>query len=371
MDARPKSKRRNTFQPSCEGLESLALLSTLSPGSGAASTPAVTLSATPVASVPTATANGDDHPVGVVAVPAGFQASTLLKTGDFLVTNTENQGRPRKGSTIEAVTTAPAASGTLFFQGQNAEGIGLTGAVGIVGRGLTIVGNVPTTATSTTQLGQAMLTVLDRNGNNVTQIQAPGGPVGIAVHDQGKSVQVFVSNALSGTITRIDMHVFPTKVLILNEVRIASGYAHTSGTSTSTEGPTGLAYNAAKDTLYVTSPGDNMVYAVKQAGSTRKDRGTGQALTADPSHFHGPAGVAVTPSGTLLITNNDTNHADPSQPSELVQYSPDGQFLAQQSISNQLGGAGGIAVRASSRHDLTVAVANDTTNSLDIYHGTD
>lgn len=371
MDARPKPHRPSTFRPECERLETLALLSTLSTSAGAANTPVVALSATPVASISTATANGDGHPAGVAMVPAGFPSSTLLKSGDFLVTNSQNQGAARTGATVEAVTTTPAASSALFFQGQNAEGIGLTGAVGVLGRGLTIVGNLPTTAISSSQLGQAMLTVLDRNGNNVTQIQAPGGPLGIAVHDQGKSAQVFVSNALSGNISRIDMHVFASKIVILNEVTIASGYAHASGSSSSTEGPTGLAYSAAKDTLYVTSPGDNMVYAVKQAGSTRKDRGKGQALTTDPTHLHGPAGIAVTPSGTLLVTNNDTANPDPSQPSELVQFTPNGTFLGEQSISPKLGGAGGLAIRAVTQHDLTVAVANDTTNSLDLYHGTD
>ncbi len=373
MDARPKSPIRQAFRPGCESLERLALLSTLTPTVRAGGSTQVALSTSPELSVPTSVGNGDAHPSGVAVVPKGFPVTGVARPGAFLVSNTENNGVPRTGTTVVQISTNPSPTSQVFFQGQGAVGVGVTGAVGVLPKGLAVVGNFPKTATSPNQLGQAMLSVVDPNGNGVSQIQAPGGPLALTFHEQGKLAQMFVSNALTGTITRIDMKVYANKLMIINKFQIASSYAHldASAASSSTEGPTGLAYDAARDVLYVASPGDNMVYRVGEASKTRTDRGRGQSLTTDTSRLHGPAGIALAPNGTLLVTNNDTANVDPAQPSELVQFSTAGQYLGEQSISGELGAAGGVAIRANSRHELTVAVANDATNSLDLYRGTD
>jgi hypothetical protein len=48
---------------------------------------------------------------------------------------------------------------------------------------------------------------------------------------------------------------------------IASGYIHRPDPATFEVGPTGLAYDARNNILYVASTGDNAVFAVRNAGS--------------------------------------------------------------------------------------------------------
>ena len=66
---------------------------------------------------------------------------------------------------------------------------------------------------------------------------------------------MFVSNVLNGTVTRIDLKV-PTNgssPTVLSETRIASGYAHHTDPAALLVGPTGLAFDAKTDTLFVAS----------------------------------------------------------------------------------------------------------------------
>ena len=54
------------------------------------------------------------------------------------------------------------------------------------------------------------LQFIDANGNVVKTLTDPtllNGPWGLTVNDQGNTVTLFVSNALSGTITRITLSI--------------------------------------------------------------------------------------------------------------------------------------------------------------------
>jgi sugar lactone lactonase YvrE len=82
-------------------------------------------------------------------------------------------------------------------------------------------------------------------------------------------------------------------------------------------GPTGLAFDAARDTLYVASTADNGVYAIPKAATTGFRQGKGNLVVQDDAHLHGPLGLALAPNGDLIVSNGDAVNQDPNQLNEL------------------------------------------------------
>jgi DNA-binding beta-propeller fold protein YncE len=87
-------------------------------------------------------------------------------------------------------------------------------------------------------------------------------PWDLTINDQGSQAQVFVSNVLSGTVTRLNLSVTSTQVTVVSKTRIGSGYAHQPNAAAVVVGPTGLAYDPDHDTLYVASTADNEIFAI-------------------------------------------------------------------------------------------------------------
>ena len=129
-------------------------------------------------------------------------------------------------------------------------------------------------------------------------------------------------------------------------------------------GPSGLAYDSKNDTLYVAATGNNEVFAIKHASKTRSDNGTVALVYQDQAHLRGPIGLALAPDGDLLTTDDDAVNVDSNQPSELVEFTPEGQFVGEFSLDPALGAAFQILVR-STRKTVTVATVNDDLNTLD------
>jgi uncharacterized protein (TIGR03118 family) len=128
-------------------------------------------------------------------------------------------------------------------------------------------------------------------------------------------------------------------------------------------GPGGLAYNSKNDTLYVASTGNNEIFAIKHASKTHSDNGTGALVYQDQAHLRGPIGLALAPNGDLLTTNGDAVNADANQPSELIEFTPQGQFVGELSLDSALGAAFQIVVQ-STHKKVTVATVNDDLNTL-------
>src|SRR5206468_8873585 len=128
----------------------------------------------------------------------------------------------------------------------------------------------------------------------------------LAVNDQGDRAQVFVSNVLSGTVTRINLRI-PTggNPVVESMTQIASGYAHRADPDALVVGPAGLAYDAARDVLYVASTADNAIYAIPKAAVTGSRQGKGQLVVNDSAHLHGPVGLVLAPNGDLIVSNGD------------------------------------------------------------------
>jgi sugar lactone lactonase YvrE len=129
-------------------------------------------------------------------------------------------------------------------------------------------------------------------------------------------------------------------------------------------GPGGLAYNPKNDTLYVAATGNNEIFAVPHASRTHSDNGTGSLVYQDQTHLRGPIGLALAPNGDLLTTDDDAVNSNPNQPSELIEFTPTGQFIGELSLDPAAGAAFQLVVQ-SSRHSVTIATLNDDLDTVD------
>jgi hypothetical protein len=189
----------------------------------------------------------------------------------------------------------------------------------------------------------------------------------LTINDQGDDAQVFVSNVLNGVVTRIDLTI--PKVgdpIVQSYTRIASGYLTRPDSAALVVGPTGLAYDAKHDRLYVASTGDNAIFSISDAADRTRDAGMGHLVYMDDAHLRGPLGLVLAPNGDLITSNGDAVNGDPTQPSELVEFTPGGKFVGQFSIDPSQGAAFGLAV-SDVGGLLRLAAVEDATNSLDVW----
>jgi len=325
--------------------------------------------------VSTVPGNGDVNPYGVAFVPKDFAHGGSLHPGDILVSNFNNSDNIQgTGTTIVRINSAGQQS--VFFPGGS--GLGLTTALGVLRRGFVLVGNVPTTTTNdvTTVNGSGSLLILDKNGKVVTTLtdsKLLDGPWDLTVHDEGGHAQVFISNVLNGTVTRLDLKLSADgeHVQVVDKVQVASGYAFGTDPNALVVGPTGLVYDAEHDILYVASTKDNEIFAVSGAGRTSGQSGTGKVIYKDDAHLRGPLALALLPNGDLITANGDAVNADTSttnpQNSELVEFTRTGKFVGEFQISTEAGGAFGLAV-STHGDDVRFAAVNDITNTLDVWN---
>lgn len=326
--------------------------------------------------------NGDVNPYGVAFVPHGFPAGGPLRPGDIIVSNFNNSSNLQgTGTTIVRVNNGSAP--TVFFQGQ--QGLGLTTALAALKGGFVLVGDVPSLDSSGScvaesgpnqNVGQGGLLIIDRNGNLVTTLTDANllnGPWDLTLKDEGSRAKVFVANALSGTVTRLDLRIVgdgdedkKDGVIVEKETQIASGYTHRCDPAAFVVGPTGLALDREKDILYVSSTGDNAIFAISDASDRTGDAGMGSPVVTDQTHLHGPLALALARNGDLISAQGDAVNPDPNQPSEIVEFTAEGQFVSQFSVDPAPGGAFGLALRP--REDgFVFATVDDNTVVLDIW----
>jgi hypothetical protein len=322
------------------------------------------------------------NPYGVAFVPQGFPTTGTLQPGDLLVANfndpTNAQGT---GTTIVRVT--PQGQRSTFF---TSTALGLDTGLVVLKSGFVVVANVPAGPLGT--VGQGSLQVIDSNGNlvkTITDQTLLKDPWDLAVDDGGpqalnggNQAQLFVSNVsdtpgANGTVTRVDLQIQGGTVTVADMVQIASGYRTRLDPAAFVVGPGGLAYNPQTDTLYVASQAEMVggaevgtVFAVAHAGATAADHGTGTVVYADAAHLHGPIGLALAPNGDLITANSDAVNTDSNQPSELVEFTPAGQFVKQFAVDPLNAGAFGVAVN-SSGGQIQLAAVNDNQNTVSVW----
>ncbi|MFI5460763.1 MAG: hypothetical protein ACHRXM_35570 [Isosphaerales bacterium] len=117
---------------------------------------------------------------------------------------------------------------------------------------------------------------------------------------------------------------------------------------------------------YVASTGDNAIYAIQNAAFATTDGGIGRLIYQDNAHLRGPLGLVLAPNGDLITSNGDAVNPDPSQASELVEFTPTGRFVGEFSIDPAQGGAFGLAV-TNFAGILRLAAVEDVTNSVDVW----
>ncbi len=320
----------------------------------------------------TVPANGDVNPYGVAFVPATVPSDGALQQGGILVSNFNNSAN-LQGTGTTIVQTSPQGKTTLFFTSTQMGQTGLSAALGILSNGIVIAGYLPSSdgTYQTAKAGGVMF--IDRRGTLLGTISDPkvfDGPWGMAVNDRGDGfAQVFVSNVENGSITRLDLSYGPTgeTVSAIAATVIGSSFPFSGDAAAFEVGPSGLAYDAAHDTLYVSSEVDSAVYAIAGAGSLTSTANTGTRLYQDLTHLHAPLDLALSPDGHLLVANSDGRNADPNQPSELVEFNTSGEFLSQFSLDPNNGGAFGLAIHSLRLGAIRVAAVDDNQNTLNMW----
>jgi uncharacterized protein (TIGR03118 family) len=320
--------------------------------------------------VSTVPPSGDLNPYGVAFVPQNYTGGGNLAAGDILVSNFNGPSN-LQGTGSSIVEIAPDGSQSVFFQGPT--GLGLTTALGVLPQGFVIVGSLPTTYN---KAGEATphngsLIILNSEGKVVSDLTDSAllqGPWDLTINSEGNTAEVFVSNVLSGTVTRIDLNIPPGSKApqVESETQIASGYTHRRDPAALVVGPTGLAFDAKTGTLYVASTGDNKIYAIRKAATVTTDQGTGEVVVQS-DNLHGPLALALAPNGDLLVANGDAVNQDPNNLNELSEFTPKGKFVGQFQIDPGAAGAAfGLAVQDVNGL-IRFAAVDDNINSLDIF----
>jgi len=314
----------------------------------------------PVRVVSTPPSNGDLNPYGVAFVPTNFPAGGTINPGDVLVSNF-NASSNLQGSGTTIVDVPANAPLALFFQGTTP--LGLTTALNVLQKGFVLVGNFPSPDGTCGSASPGSILVIDKGGNLVSTItdSTIQGPWDSALFDEGGKAKLFVANALSGAVVRLDLDVSDSGVTVNKATQIASGYLHNCDPVTFVDAPTGLVYDPNKDVLYVASTADNAVYAVHSAAERSSDEGIGTLIYKDQKHLHGALGLAMASNGHLLVTNNYSINPDPAQPSELVEFTIHGKFVKQISLDPTPGGSFGLAVETVGKTSRLAAV-DDSVN---------
>lgn len=319
----------------------------------------------------TVPASGDQNPYGVAFVPKEFPDGGAIAPGDVLVSNFNN-GMNLQGTGTTIIhfvpngTIAPNGSATVFFQSSLA---GLTTALGVLKRGFILVGNVPTTDGTVGTISNGALQVVDRNGNLLEPLVDStllDSPWDLTIDDEGDFAHVFVSNVLSGTVSRIDMTVGSANITVVNKVQIANGYGHQPNMAALVVGPTGLAYDRRTDILYVASTDDNEIFAIPNAAHATTAVSKGAVVFSDP-HLRGPLALIFAPDGRLLTANGDAVNADPTHPSEIVEFTKEGGFVAEFNVDAAEGGAFGMAAARSTNFGFNFAAVDDVPSTITVY----
>jgi hypothetical protein len=316
----------------------------------------------------TVPANGDVNPYGVAFVPEGFAAGGAITSGDVLVSNFNNSDNLQgTGTTIISLhpkgALAPPGMAATFFSSSLP---GLSTALGVLRAGFVIVGNVPTTDGTSATVGTGALQLVDKHGHWLATWTDPvllDGPWDLAVDDHGSWAHVFVANVLNGTVTRLTLGISAQTATVQSRVKIAAGYTHRPDPAALELGPTGLAYDAQRDALYVASTADNTIFVIDNAGGRSSPANRGRSVFAG-EQLRGPLALRFAPNGHLLAANGDAVNADVLHPSEIVEFTKQGEFVREYNVDSAQGGAFGLDTV--SHGPFNYAVIDDVTNNLSV-----
>ena len=269
------------------------------------------LASSPSISADVTGSNGDANPYGVAVVPNGFPSGGPLAPGDILVSNfNDSAGHQRTGTTIVSVTPSGTVS-TFFTAPSNLAPVGLSTALVALRSGIIVVGSTPTTDGTPATISNGGLIFVDKSGNvllNLTDSALLQGPWDMTADNSSRNAPIlYVSNVLSGTITRINLRIRTVSGSPVPEVvsmtQIASGFLHRTDPSALVVGPTGLllagSHGRNGGSLYVADTGGNRITLIRDINGTGRD-GTGRTV-ASGGPLEGPLVLAWAPNGDISL----------------------------------------------------------------------
>jgi hypothetical protein len=178
---------------------------------------------------------------------------------------------------------------------------------------------------------------------------------------------LYVSNVLSGTVTRVNLHVDESGAgpvpIVESLTQIGSGFARRPDPAALVVGPTGLVLEG--DNLYVADTGNNRIQVLHGVRTTLGDLGVGETVVSG-SPLQGPLALAETPIGTLVASNGDAV-APIGQPNLVVEINPRTKsFVATRQLDTGLpGGIFGVFV-ATVAGNPSLIYANDNTSTVNV-----
>jgi len=313
----------------------------------------------------TTPANGDVNPYGVAFVPPNFPTGGSIAPNDVLVSNF-NASSNQEGTGTTIVSISPTGQQSLFATSTL---IGLDTALGVLSRGFVIAGNLPVAYPNKVPTpGQGSLQVFDKNGHLVTTFNDKNlldSPWDLTINDQGSTAEVFVSNVLSGTVTRLNLSVTTTGVTLVSKTQIAAGFGHKLIPAIVAVGPTGLAYDRGRDTLFVASTADNKIFGISNAGG-RSSAATPFLVFGDQTRLHGPLGLALSANGNLITANGDGVNAG-GTPNDLVEFTEQGTPVATYQLDGGNPGAAFGVAGTAGQFPIRFAAVDDDLNTITIW----
>ncbi len=323
------------------------------------------------------TPNGDLNPYGVAVVPTSVGR---LVAGDTLVDNF-NDRHNVMGTGTTVVEISPTGSSQVFAnisalppRQSCPGGIGLTIALAVLQGGWVVVGSLPTAAGGTLSGLRRVgcLIVLNDEGTAVETItnQDIDGPWGLTATSNATSAQLFVANALGGTlgtthgvpdegnatVLRIDLRLSATSPPTVTKTTVVGkSFPWRADQSALVLAPTGLALSQA-GTLYVTDTLTDTISAIHHARTRASAVDADATIVSSGGSLDAPLDMITAPDGDLVVVNGNNGDA--------VEITPTGAQIATQTlVNNGVGDLIGLATTASGNGILFV---NDGTNTLDL-----
>ena len=272
---------------------------------------------------------GNPYGLTVATATAG-----LITQGDLIVCNFNDGGTNTEGLGTTVVGLHPTPGAMPYRIAQSAQLLGCSALTSLPG------GSIVATAS------QANTTVLiSPSGTISTPFAADvfAEPWGAIYAPLATETDVYVSNAMSGTIDRIVLSGLTQGTF----TEIASGFSVNGGVPGSIFAPAGLTYDASNDTLYVVDTNANRVVALANVSAIGDDgvivSGTGftgpsaasATVIASGAPLNGPISGALLVNGDLVVGNT----LDPDGTNLLIEISPSSGVVATKNVDTGPGGA--------------------------------
>ncbi len=320
-------------------------------------------------------AMGDVNPYGVAVVP---RSSGELRRGDVLVSNFNNAANQQgTGSSIVDFSGGSVKTFAVVPRPTATPAVGLTTALVALRSGYVIVGSLPAPGGVSSAARAGALSVLDSRGHVVETISGGdiNGPWDMTALDGGRTVVLFVTNVLNGTVdaggaaidrgtvVRIRLTIPGDGApIITSEDVIARGFIEHTDPNALVVGPTGVGLGR-HDILYVADPARNRLAAIPDALTRSTALDGGGVTVSIGGALNDPLGVAIAPGGDVLSVNG----AD----GRVVETSPAGSQVAAKVLVDP--GAGDLFGLAVAPHRGGLYFTNDAgsgpaANSLQLLH---